>query len=746
MEHKRSPKLGWILGYFLIFVVLVVQPGDELLANAKSVSDVASPGESASVSEFPTNTADAPPDSYTGTHVAIYFNDCAIHPTTDCISATRAQLLADQLDEAWELFMDFGFNEPDAGDGPPLPVWVFSPLVDDALGWARSGHIEVRTDRVQTSAADMHRGTPHHELFHMVQRTYANGEPAWVVEGTPKFIEDMVFDDLDANASSQYVARVNRYLEKPNLLGWDDGTSTAIPGGLFDTSYNAAIVWKYLTEQFGATSDPYFGDEPHYGIDFLVDFWENSETRNGIDAVNTTLPAGVSFADAFKDFLLANYLKRFNVSATYTYVDDPGPAYAYTNVHVEYGTQSLPFSHNNERVEDWGAIYYVGDPPANCPFIQVALDGKPGSLAFYAVFATRGNDAFYYDHAGFRSFTNDFTKTLYNDSYDRVVAVVGGLHNAAEYSISMSCVSPVLNIVEPRQDLFAEVGDPDQPRRMMVLLELSGAGGSFVEGVTWEEFDVSIGGIPVDDVVTGAYIQSQYWLIVQPPTQAVSGDPPWVFDLDVSLAGLSDHEDDAVHYRPLPNYDEVLVIDTSGSMDSPVDYPKILAAQNAAKLYIDLLAEDDMLGAVEFNTAAAPVWNGMVSVNNLSRALGKLLIDDLETEGCTSIGGGLQEALNTFDHPDFPGNPDNTNVIVLLSDGMENTSPCWEYHPEWACAPEPYHDCTTGPYVRDEVIDSGIPVNTVALGPAGDHEELMERIAEDTGGLYRFAYTVHWYC
>jgi hypothetical protein len=251
-------------------------------------------------------------------------------------------------------------------------------------------------------------------------------------------------------------------------LGWDDTTDTAIPRGLFDTSYNAAIIWKYLTEQFGDTSDPYFGDEPQYGIDFLVDFWEMSVTRNGIDAVNAALPAGINFEDAFQDFLLANYLKRFNVSSKYTYVDDPGPAYAYGNVFVEHGTEVLPLTHNNERVEDWGANYYVGDPPATCPFIQVALDGDPGSMAFYAVFATRGDDAFYYDHPGFRTYANDFTKTLYNDGYDRVVAVVGGMHDAADFSISMSCVSPELNIVEPRQDLFAEVGDPDQPRRMMV--------------------------------------------------------------------------------------------------------------------------------------------------------------------------------------------------------------------------------------------------------------------------------------
>ena len=65
------------------------------------------------------------------------------------------------------------------------------------------------------------------------------------------------------------------------------------------------------------------------------------------------------------------------------------------------------------------------------------------------MFATRGSDAFYHDHAGFRTVANDFTKTFYNDGYDRVVTVVGGLHNPATFDVSMSCVSPALEILEP---------------------------------------------------------------------------------------------------------------------------------------------------------------------------------------------------------------------------------------------------------------------------------------------------------
>lgn len=725
MKPKPYFRKVWVFGAVLFFAMLAVGPVERPLAGAQAAPE-ASPDEAVlAVPDSPQAPDDAPPDTLSGAHVDIYYNNCTQHPTADCISAARAQLLADQMDDAWNAYVNYGFRAPDPGDGPPLPVWAFEPLDGGAYGWARSTHVEIDIDRIQTNAADVRKGSPHHELFHKVQHAYPGDEADWVDEGTAKFIEDNVFNDTDADIASAYVGRVNTYLGNPN-------------SSLLDMSYNAALFWKYLTEQFGTTSDPYFGAEPQYGIDFLVDFWDEALTHDGVDALNAALPAGVSFEDAFDNFLIANYLKRKNASPTYTYVDDPGPAYMYHEVDVEYGVENLPLSHNNENVEDWGALYYVGDPPAGCPFIQVSLDGDPGDQAFYAVFATRGDDAYYHDHPGFRTYANDFTKTLYNDNYDRIVAVVGGHNDPAVYDISMSCVDPELEIVEPRQDLIAVVGDPEQPRRMDVLLEISGAGGSFLEGIAWDEFEVSVGGVPVDAIISGAPVQGQYWLIVQPPTQTVVGDPPWIFDLDVSLAELSDHEDDAVYYQPLPHFDETLVIDSSDSMNTPLDYPKITAAKNAAKLYLDELADDDMVGAVRFNTSVARVWDGMAQVNDLTRLFGKILIDDVEANGCTSIGGGLQEALSVFEDPENPGVPENPDVIVLLSDGMENTSPCWEYHTPSSCPVEPYHDCSTGPYVREAVIDSGIPVNTVALGP-GSHEELMERIAEDTGGAYRFA-------
>jgi hypothetical protein len=153
--------------------------------------------------------ADEPADRYDGTHVSIHFNDCALHATYDCISSDRAQLLEMQLDEAWDIFVAYGFNAPLAGGDGRLPVWVFAPLEDDALGWSRGTHIEIDPQHTQATAASRHWGTPHHELFHQVQRTYDHSESRWVKEGTAKLMEDMVLADLDGKADSGYVSDVD---------------------------------------------------------------------------------------------------------------------------------------------------------------------------------------------------------------------------------------------------------------------------------------------------------------------------------------------------------------------------------------------------------------------------------------------------------------------------------------------------------------------------------------------------------
>lgn len=91
------------------------------------------------------------------------------------------------------------------------------------------------------------------------------------------------------------------------------------------------------------------------------------------------------------------------------------------------------------------------------------------------------------------------------------------------------------------------------------------------------------------------------------------------------------------------------------------------------------------------------------------------VISDLSATGNTSIGAGLQKSQGELS---LYGKTENSDAIVLLSDGQENTSP---------------YVATVLP----EIINSGTVVHTIAFGNDAD-EALMLDIASQTGGTYHF--------
>ena len=88
-------------------------------------------------------------------------------------------------------------------------------------------------------------------------------------------------------------------------------------------------------------------------------------------------------------------------------------------------------------------------------------------------------------------------------------------------------------------------------------------------------------------------------------------------------------------------------------------------------------------------------------------------ITPLTPGGATSIGDGLDEAVDQRNTVSTTGNP--LCSFVLLSDGMENSSLYWSN-------------------VKADVQLTGCPVTTIAFGQASN-ETLMQTIATDTGGV-----------
>jgi|GEM_PF-2744799 len=94
----------------------------------------------------------------------------------------------------------------------------------------------------------------------------------------------------------------------------------------------------------------------------------------------------------------------------------------------------------------------------------------------------------------------------------------------------------------------------------------------------------------------------------------------------------------------------------------------------------------------------------------------KIAIGEIVASGTTSIGAGLLAAYSELVASGREGVP---GAIVLLSDGQENVAP-------WVDEVLPF------------IVERGIRVFAVGLGEDAD-EDLLMRIAERTGGLYRFS-------
>jgi hypothetical protein len=132
-----------------------------------------------------------------------------------------------------------------------------------------------------------------------------------------------------------------------------------------------------------------------------------------------------------------------------------------------------------------------------------------------------------------------------------------------------------------------------------------------------------------------------------------------------------------------PPVDTVLVMDRSGSMSEPTGVPgaaKVDLAIQAANLYISLLKDNDRIGIVRFNDAAANpgdvlqtlVVAGDPTSNTSGRADARsvLTLANLTPSGATSIGGGTILGSDVLDSAVA-----DARAVVVLTDGIQNRNP-----------------------------------------------------------------------
>lgn len=547
-----------------------------------------------------------------------------------------------------------------------------------------------------------------HEGMHLVQDKYDSlvGWRTFYGEGIARAIEDRVDTALDADTGHLFIPEVNGLLS--NSSGVRDADVSTI-------SYSSVLWWTWLFDQYRNMADA----EPTLGWQAVRDFYLELNTEaNELDAVDDFIASrGGSFRDDFIDYTLSLYAyNRSPANARLTYADSQirssasglsghtvitgGPA---------FGTVSLALQPRSSR-------YIEFAPASQCNFISFTFDGNGSDYGFSVMTADGG-----VLQKRWTSYSDTWQRTVRSSDLDSVVGVVTAFDNSGTVDIGRGCVAPKLNIKNPTTAAFEMIGTADNPRNFIVRLDVDGEDGSGVAGLVASDFTVELqkaGGGPVlaATILNAVYVQDDYWLLVEPPTDADGAQTGQFYNLTARLGSQSDTENSAVLYVKRTQ-DVVVVLDRSGSMS--VASGKIAAARNAAALLVNELADDDQGGYVAFDTTASlrealqPVGSGPGS----HREALELAIAGEVPLSATSVGDGMITAA--VEH-DAHRNPANMCSFVLLSDGYENSAPMWAD-------------------VRPDVVDNGCAIHSIALGPEAN-ELLMQQIAAAVpGGSYDYA-------
>lgn len=639
------------------------------------------------------------------------------------------------MEDSRTALIDLGFNDLAFYDNsPPLPVdltWCDGGGCAGTTGFGngRVGGIGLAPEYMGNYDPVTMAGDPSsvlitlHEAFHQQQYTYGGlqGDPngTWVWEGQARSIQDKVCIgpsssncislDQVTNGVANYIGEVNGYLSNVNR---------SIP----EISYRTALFWTYMTEHYGTLSA-----EPGLGMDLMRVFWEQGAddiNDDGIGTLDRALDAlghSERFVDAIKDFMVANYAKDLSgpgVPTRYQYTDETQAAGAYDPVDLDLdqalglGDQVGP---TLDEVVAWGARYYQIRPSPDVPIITAEFRQDTANQVYYTLLAVKGNDiALEINHTG-----EDFVETFPNDDYDQVVVIVAGLANFANFRYAFNATQPALNILDPIQGRPAIAGDPTTPEKFLIKLEVLTplGGGTPLEGIDTTDFELSVGGVvvPENQIISSAFLQGQYWLLIRAPGQTSGG----LKALSVDWQGaLSATELDAVDYSPQADADNLLTIDRSGSM---ADFNKLDAAQQAARLYVDSWRDGDGIGVVSYANSGR-VDLSLRNWNTTSRDGARTEINNLSASGATAIGDGLADSLQQLIDN---GDEMREWAIILLSDGIETATP------DIADFLDTYNG-------RDDAGDKVPRVHTVALGPDADRVKL-ENLARETGGTYHYA-------
>lgn len=178
---------------------------------------------------------------------------------------------------------------------------------------------------------------------------------------------------------------------------------------------------------------------------------------------------------------------------------------------------------------------------------------------------------------------------------------------------------------------------------------------------------------------------------------------------------------DNAEYAAASPVNIVPVIDRSASMTF-AGYVDI--TRTSSRQFVDLMNINDSIGIVSFGDTAVREYPAAPVLQTITgqpiRDAARTEIDNILFNGCTFMGGGINEANTLL------STVSGTKAMVLLSDGYDNGG----------CNP-------LNPTALDAVagLPADVSVYTCAMGPLSD-QNLLEQIATSTGGRYYFMPTI----
>jgi hypothetical protein len=637
-------------------------------------------------------------------------------------SDAQAQNVGDWAREAWlryELDAD-GVEPYHTGCGSNIDILIRDGPWGGIAWWASSGDCEIGINAGCVRGGGC-QGTTYHEMQHYEQYGFDDCYDDWKsgYSGNAEFIEGY------ADYGRSTVASAN----------WYGGNAYDPHTDMYDRSYGNRFV-IYLSEQVssglgpnGSTSDPWYRSNGMY------EHYRECENQDTLYVEDTIVAkyTPYSYKEFFMNFFAANWAMNWADQSSQPelqYWEDDANAFASPtldqDVSMSGGTQSFA---GESTPDHWAGRYYQVRPQSGCPYLMVEVDGDPGAtLGINIMGADTGAPSVV------RSawVGQDFARTIAAYGvHDRVVAAVNAFSHNYSYDVDFTCVTPQLDIIEPRQTNFALVGDPASPIAFLARFRVM-SGSTPVRGLPESSFTFDAGGDAVT-VVAGTLQEiggGEYWATLLPPTKPAGTT---FVDFGACLDGtICDAETNALLYVAPGNSDIAILHDASGSMkDEDVigEGTRLENAQKAATVWANLAQAGDRYAVLDFSAFDSPPGCAPDCPFDIQTHLPRTDITNPGTQIAaiesaiaatsarewTPVGQGLVEAKDLLQAAPYSLNP---KYIILLSDGEENIKPMYAA-------------------VQAEIVSSGVVVNTITFGD-GAGAPLMAQIAADTGGVYRY--------